>query len=128
MRRIVPRLANFDDNSFNESNATLKLWKLHHQHSSFLPNGSLNLIDNDKIDARCYEDAIIIYCIFIPIPHENIIFNNIIMFHVHDETNKHCFEYNLNNYPKICCFSLIDLTRLINISTTSCIIFQTPLK
>jgi hypothetical protein len=128
MGRIVPRLVDVDENLINKSNVALKLWKSHHQHSSFLPNGSLNIIDNGKIDSRCYKDAIIIYCIFIPISHESIIFNNIIMFHVHDETNKHCFKYNLNNYPKICCFSLIDLTCLIIISTTSCITSQTPLR
>jgi hypothetical protein len=128
MGRIVPRLADFDENLINKSNATLELWKLHHQHSSFLRNGSLNLINNGKIDARCYKNVINIYYTFIPIPHENVIFNNIIMFHVHDETNKHCFEYNLNSYQKICCFSLINLTCLIFISITSCITFQTPLK
>ncbi len=96
MGRIVLRFADFDENLINKSNLALKLWKLDHQYSSFLPNGSLNLIDNGKIDARCYKDAIINYCTFIPIPHESIIFNNIIMFHVHNETNKHCFEYNLN--------------------------------
>jgi hypothetical protein len=72
MGKIVPRLVDFEENSINKSNATLKLWKLHHQHSSFLPNGSLNLINNGKIDARCYKDAIIIYCIFIPIPHDHV--------------------------------------------------------
>jgi hypothetical protein len=52
MGKIVPRLVDFYENSINKSNAALKLWKLHYQHSSFLPNGSLNLIDNGKIDAR----------------------------------------------------------------------------
>jgi len=69
MGKIVPRLVDFDENSINKS---LKLWKLHYQHSSFLPNGSLNLIDNGKIDAKCYKDAIIIYCTFIPIPHDRV--------------------------------------------------------
>jgi hypothetical protein len=66
----------FDEEHINKSNVTSELWRLCHQHLSFLSSEPSNFVEN----------AIIIYCIIAPIPQEGIIFSNIIMFHVEDET------------------------------------------
>jgi hypothetical protein len=65
---IVPWLMNFDEKSINKSNATMELWKLRSQDLMLFNSGPSYLIENGKIDARCNKNAIIIYCIFFPIP------------------------------------------------------------
>ncbi len=65
---IVPWLMNFDEKSINKSNAAMELWKLRSQDLMLFNSGPSYLIENGKIDARCNKNAIIIYCIFFPIP------------------------------------------------------------
>jgi hypothetical protein len=65
---IVPRLTNFDESTINKSNATLELCKLCSQDLMFFNSGPSDFNSNGGIDARCNKDAIIIYCILVPIP------------------------------------------------------------
>ncbi len=99
MAWIVPRLTNFHEGPINKSNASLELWKLCCQNLSLLNNGSMNFIGNGRIDARCNKYAIVIYCIFAPIPHECIIFSHIIVFHEQDETKQTLFQGQLGWSP-----------------------------
>ncbi len=85
MGQIVSRLMNFDEGPINKSNVTLELWKLCCQNPSTFNNQPMNFIRNGKIDAKCNKYATIIYCILTPIPHDDIIYSHIFMFHEQDE-------------------------------------------
>jgi len=69
---IVPRLMDFDEGPINESN-----WNCGscHQNLLLLNSGRTNLVGYGKINARCDKYVIVIYHIFVPIPHESIIFS-----------------------------------------------------
>jgi hypothetical protein len=48
-------------------------------------------VDSDKIDARCNEKTIIIYCIYVLIIDEGIVFNHIIMFVIQNKAKQLLF-------------------------------------
>ncbi len=97
---IVLRFMDFDEGPISRSNVTLKLWNFCCKNFSLFNSGPTNLINKDKIDARCNKYAIIIYCNFAPIPHKGTIFSHIIMFHEQDKLSKHCSKANLDKLPK----------------------------
>jgi len=110
MGQIVLRLMDFDEGFINKSNATLELWKLCRQNPMLFNGGPTSLINNGKIDARCNKYAIVIYWALVPISHEGIIFNHIIMFHEQNENKQTFFWANLDGRPKVWCGSLVDFT------------------
>jgi hypothetical protein len=59
----------------------------------------MNFVGNGIIDARCNKYAIINYYILVPIPHENIILNHIIIFYEQDEIKQTLFQGQLGWSP-----------------------------
>ncbi len=84
------KFMDFVQGPINKSIVVLELSKVCRQNLLFNIKSS-NFIGDDKIDARCNKYVIIIYCILISISHEDIILNDIIMFHVQDETKQMLF-------------------------------------
>ncbi len=101
---IVMKFMDFVQGPINKSIVALELSKLCRQNLSFNIRSS-NFIDDDKIDARCNKYVIIIYCIFISIPHEGIILNDIIMFYIQNETKQMLLWGQLGWSPRyVVCF------------------------
>jgi len=82
MSKIVLGLPNFNESPINESDTTLKLGHIMGKGFSFLLVRPWNLVTNRIINVGGNENCIITYCRFTLIPHEGIIHDYIIMFHV----------------------------------------------
>jgi hypothetical protein len=82
MSKIVLGFPNIDESPINEPDTTLELVHIMGKNLSFLLARPLNLVTNRLTNVGGNENCIITYCKFAPIPHEGIIHNYIVMFHV----------------------------------------------
>jgi hypothetical protein len=92
MGQIVLGPMYFDECTINKSNITLELQELCTQDPLLFNSRPLGLVNNGGIHTRCNKNAIIIYCTFVPIPHECIILCDIVLFHGKDEVQQTLFR------------------------------------
>ncbi len=89
MGGMIPRLMDFDENFINKSNMALTPWNLGSQHLLLLGHWILMAV------TKLMQDAIKMLSFFIEffsIPKEGVTLNNIIIFHLQEETNQILFQ------------------------------------
>ncbi len=82
MNKIVLGFPNINESPINEPDTTLELGHIMGKIFSFLLARPSNLVTNHLSNVGGNENCIIMYCKFAPIPHESIIHDYIVMFHV----------------------------------------------
>jgi hypothetical protein len=91
---------NLNENPIDVLNTTQKLRHMLNKNYLFLLTQPLNLITYHLINAWGDENHIITYSKFVPVPHEGILHDYIMTFHVYDELEQALIWGELSWSPK----------------------------